>query len=76
MIESDGHLPLRSTFLRLNKGSRDPAYPLFFLDAIRVKICDEGMPHSKAIQIALGRSRSGHRGGSQGEKGRRFCLEP
>lgn len=32
----------------------DPAYPLVFFDAIRVKIRDEGMVRSKAIHIALG----------------------
>ncbi|PKP91458.1 MAG: IS256 family transposase [Alphaproteobacteria bacterium HGW-Alphaproteobacteria-14] len=32
----------------------DPAYPLVFFDAIRVKIRDEGMVCSKAIHIALG----------------------
>ena len=32
----------------------DPAYPLVFFDAIRVKIRDEGMVRNKAIHIALG----------------------
>jgi transposase-like protein len=32
----------------------DPAYPLVFFDAIRVKIRDEGMVRSRAIHIALG----------------------
>jgi len=32
----------------------DPAYPLVFFDAIRIKIRDEGMVRSKAIHIALG----------------------
>ena len=32
----------------------DPVYPLVFFDAIRVKICDEGMVRNKAIHIALG----------------------
>lgn len=32
----------------------DPAYPLVFFDAIRVKIRDEGLVRSKAIHIALG----------------------
>ena len=32
----------------------DPAYPLMFFDAIRVKIRDEGMVRNKAIHIALG----------------------
>jgi putative transposase len=32
----------------------DPAYPLVFFDAIRVKIRDEGMVKNKAIHIALG----------------------
>jgi putative transposase len=32
----------------------DPAYPLVFFDAIRVKIRDEGMVRSEAIHIALG----------------------
>jgi transposase-like protein len=32
----------------------DQAYPLVFFDAIRVKICDEGMVRNKAIHIALG----------------------
>jgi transposase-like protein len=32
----------------------DPAYPLMFFDAIRVKIRDEGMVRSKAIHIAVG----------------------
>lgn len=32
----------------------DPAYPLVFFDAIRVKICDKGMVRSKAIHIVLG----------------------
>src|SRR3546814_19983285 len=32
----------------------DPAYPLVFFDAIRVKIRDEGMVRKKAIHIALG----------------------
>lgn len=31
----------------------DPAYPLVFFDAIRVKIRDEGMVRNKAIHIAL-----------------------
>lgn len=38
----------------------DPAYPLVFFDAIRVKIRDEGMVRSKAIHIALG-ARAGGR---------------
>lgn len=32
----------------------DPAYPLVFFDAIRVKIRDEGTVRNKAIHIALG----------------------
>jgi putative transposase len=32
----------------------DPAYPLVFFDAIRVKIRDEGLVRNKAIHIALG----------------------
>jgi putative transposase len=32
----------------------DPAYPLVFFDALRVKIRDEGMVRNKAIHIALG----------------------
>ncbi|MGN8118041.1 IS256 family transposase [Labrys sp. 22185] len=32
----------------------DPAYPLVFFDAIRVKIRDEGVVRNKAIHIALG----------------------
>lgn len=32
----------------------DPAWPLVFFDAIRVKIRDEGMVRNKAIHIALG----------------------
>ena len=32
----------------------DPAYPLVFFDAIRVKIRDEGMVRNKAIHVALG----------------------
>jgi len=32
----------------------DPAYPLVFFDAIRVKIRDEGLVRAKAIHIALG----------------------
>lgn len=32
----------------------DPAYPLVFFDAIRVKTRDEGMVRNKAIHIALG----------------------
>ena len=32
----------------------DPAYPLVFFDALRVKIRDEGMVCNKAIDIALG----------------------
>lgn len=32
----------------------DPAWPLVFFDALRVKIRDEGMVRSKAIHIALG----------------------
>jgi hypothetical protein len=32
----------------------DPAHPLVFFDAIRVKIRDEGMVRNKAIHIALG----------------------
>ncbi|GGZ16377.1 hypothetical protein GCM10011614_33960 [Novosphingobium colocasiae] len=32
----------------------DPAYPLVFFDAIRVKIRDEGMVRNKAIHIAQG----------------------
>jgi putative transposase len=32
----------------------DPIYPLFFFDALRVKIRDEGMVRNEAIHIALG----------------------
>ena len=32
----------------------DPAYPIVFFDAIRVKIRDEGVVRNKAIHIALG----------------------
>jgi Transposase, Mutator family len=32
----------------------DPAYPLVFFDALRVKIRDEGIVRNKAIHIALG----------------------
>lgn len=39
----------------------DPAYPLVFFDAIRVKIRDEGMVRSKAIHIALGARADGRK---------------
>ncbi|MBB3862351.1 putative transposase, partial [Novosphingobium hassiacum] len=39
----------------------DPAYPLVFFDAIRVKIRDEGMVRNKAIHIALGVRADGHK---------------
>lgn len=39
----------------------DPAYPLVFFDAIRVKIRDEGMVRSKAIPIALGARADGRK---------------
>ena len=32
----------------------DACYPLVFLDAIRVKICDEGFVRNKAVYLALG----------------------
>jgi putative transposase len=32
----------------------EPAYPLVFLDALRVKIRDEGLVRNKAVHIALG----------------------
>ena len=39
----------------------DPAYPLVFFDAIRVKIRDEGMVRNKAIHIALGARADGRK---------------
>lgn len=39
----------------------DPAYPLVFFDAIRVKIRDVGMVRNKAIHIALGVRANGHK---------------
>jgi putative transposase len=39
----------------------DPAYPLVFFDAIRVKVRDEGMVRNKAIHIALGVRADGHK---------------
>jgi putative transposase len=39
----------------------DPAYPLVFFDAIRVKIRDEGTVRSKAIHIALGARADGRK---------------
>ncbi|GBH31756.1 hypothetical protein MBESOW_P3017 [Sphingobium xenophagum] len=40
----------------------DPAYPLVFFDAIRVKIRDEGMVRNKAIHLALGVMADGTKG--------------
>ncbi len=31
----------------------DPVYPVVFFDALRVKICDEGMVKNKAVYVAL-----------------------
>jgi putative transposase len=39
----------------------DPAYPLVFFDAIRVKIRDEGLVRNKAIHIALGARADGRK---------------
>ena len=39
----------------------DPAYPLVFFDAIRVKIRDEGTVRNKAIHIALGARADGRK---------------
>jgi putative transposase len=39
----------------------DPAYPLVFFDAIRVKIRDKGMVRNKAIHIALGARADGRK---------------
>src|SRR3712207_9289831 len=32
----------------------EPSYPLVFLDALRVKVRDEGLVRNKAVHIALG----------------------
>jgi putative transposase len=32
----------------------EPVYPLVFFDALRVKICDEGLVRNKATHVALG----------------------
>jgi hypothetical protein len=38
--------------------SLEPVYPLVFFDALRVKICDEGVVHKKTVHVAQSRSAS------------------
>ena len=39
----------------------DPAHPLVFFDAVRVKIRDEGVVRNKAVHFALGIRADGHK---------------
>lgn len=39
----------------------DPVYPIVFFDALRVKICDEGLVKNKAVYVALAFNANGEK---------------